>query len=157
MKVLQGLENWLDRSKKRRERDAKLYAESDSDLCMLCHAYGADKRTWWVSCFYAIHEVVPEALDTFAVPEEQKKHSGYFLWLCKSCRGRFLDMLGKWRSSCVALRDETKDHDGYICYEDDDMPYNPANIPVRINGRIVMLDANSYEVWKQSQAEQEAS
>ena len=132
----------MEELQRRQERDARAYEQSDDALCMLCHAYGNDKRSLWLSCFYDVKEVMPEALDVFAVPT--LKGRGYYLRLCKSCRGRFLDMLGQWRKACVDLRGLPKDHDGYVF----DCEDAEANVPVRINGRIVMMTLEGYEEWK---------
>lgn len=94
--------------------DRGRYENHDGDLCMLCGAHGSDKRNLFVSCLYAIHEVVPEAIDLRAAGTERV---GYYLRICKSCRGRFLEGLGRWRAECIALRGTPMDHDG--CPEDE--------------------------------------
>lgn len=121
--------DFLEQTKQRRADDAKAFEESDGDLCMMCHAYGDDKRTLLIRCLYDVHEVVPEALDTHEI--RHFSDGGYYIRICKSCRGRFLRMLGKWRSDCVALRHIPKDHDGDI-YDD-----NEGLVPVRKHGVIV--------------------
>jgi hypothetical protein len=126
----------IDRS---REQDAVRWNSLDDDLCMLCDAHGADKRNLYVACFYAIKEVVPEAIDLSKVPQEESgvapDRSFYYLRVCKSCRGRFLGMLREWRATCVALRGRAKDHDGHP--EEYDDP--ERTIPVREHGVTVML------------------
>ena len=123
----------------RREHDAVRYKELDDDLCQLCHAHGGDKRSLHISCLYAIHEVVPEAIDLWACDPSGQ---GYYLRICKACRGRLLDMLSFWRDECVNLRAVPKDEDGNIEQEGD--------IPVRINGRIVMMTEEQYDTYKES-------
>ena len=123
-------------TKRRREADAKRYAEQDTDLCMVCHAYGADKRSLHISCLYAVHEVVPEAIDLYDVPD---KPNTYYLRICKACRGELLRHLQQWRDERAALRDEPKDHDGRV--DDDDMG---RCIPMRVNGATVLMTRDEY-------------
>ena len=88
-------ETLISESRQRREIDAKRFTELDRDLCMICWAYGADKRSWSMNCGYAVHEAIPEAIDMFGLPEGAAlKDRGYYLLLCKSCRGAFLSALG---------------------------------------------------------------
>ena len=112
-------------------RDAKLFEEHDRDLCMLCHAYGADKRSLFIRCGYRIDEIVPEFLDLHKTVSS-KLH--YYINICKSCRGALLDMLVDWREERVALRSVAKDHDGELEWQPAD-----ANVPMRVNGRTVMM------------------
>lgn len=129
------LRDMIERTDQRRAEDAQRYADLDGDLCQLCHAYGADKRNLFLTCLYAVHEVVPEAIDTYAVemlPEERR--GDYYLRICKACRAGFLNHLQQWRNERVALRGMPKDHDGYV---DDDDP--ERTIPYRVNGATVML------------------
>lgn len=136
----------IEESKRRREVDAQRFKDADMDLCMCCHAYGEDKRSLWVDCLYAVHEVVPEAIDLSGVEPEPKNHNhGYYLRICKACRGRFLTMMGEWWKAGVGRRDIPKDHDGHDEYQDD----AERNIPCRINGAIVML---TREEWDQRQS-----
>jgi hypothetical protein len=102
--------------------DAKRFKELDGDLCQLCNAYGADKRSLILACFYDVTEVVPEAIDLTDVAGALKGR-GYYLRLCKSCRGRLLGMLKGWRNECIALRGLPKDHDGGIEDEDSEADY----------------------------------
>lgn len=133
-------------SKARREVDAKRFEEVRSgEICQLCFAEGADKRSLFIQCGYAVHEVVPEAIDLFGVPDDALKGRGYYLLLCKSCRGRLLGALGEWRKACVALRSKPKDHDGYLS---DDEPEG-AYIPVRINGVVKHLTEEEWEAYKE--------
>ena len=130
-----------------RERDRVRYAEIDRDLCMLCGAYGADKRSLSVNCFYAVNEVVPEMIDLHAVEEKPGVHRGFYMLICKSCRARFLGHLEEWRTECIGLRGRKKDHDGYLedGYMDDDPGASPRDIPVRENGIIVYLTREEWE------------
>jgi hypothetical protein len=126
----------IEESKRRREADAQRFKDADMDLCMCCHAYGEDKRSLWVDCLYAVHEVVPEAIDLGGVEPSPKNHNhGYYLRICKSCRGRFLTMMGEWWKAGVDRRDIPKDHDGHNEFE----PDPERNIPVRVNGAIVLM------------------
>ena len=126
----------LKKLDERRMTDAQRFEELDDDLCQLCHAHGQDKRSLRIECFYAIEEVIPEIIDLHNC--EGERNCGYYLRICKSCRGRLLDMLGKWRNECISYRDKQKDHDGHI--EEDE----ERNIPVRVNGRIVMMTEQEY-------------
>lgn len=101
----------IERTQQRRNRDKERYEQHDSDLCMLCGAYGADKRSLFISCFYEVSEVVPEAIDLFEVEGMEKR--GYYLRICKTCRRHLLQHLQEWRKERVARREIPKDHDGY--------------------------------------------
>jgi hypothetical protein len=132
-----GLSRMIEEGKQRQERDADAFANLDTDACMLCDAYGADKRSLFIDCFYAVYEVVPEALDIRGV--EHERGQGYYLLICKSCRSRLLAKLQAWGDECRALRGLPKDHDGDLEY------VNPErNIPVRVNGAIEWL---TQEEW----------
>jgi hypothetical protein len=145
-----GIQALLDREAARRAGDAEKYEAHDEDLCMLCGAYGADKRSLRITCLYAIHEVVPEALELTDVPGPDRWH-GYYLRICKSCRGRLLDHLGAWRNECVSMREVPKNHDG----APEDTPPG-RDIPVRINGRTVMMALEEYEAWAAREQQPEA-
>lgn len=134
----------LKAAQMRRALDAERYHHSDPDLCMLCGAYGADKRSLRIGCGYAVHEAVPEAIDLFDIPE--MREFGYYLRLCKSCRGALLQHMEQWRRERIELRDQPKDHDGYL-WED----YDSDLIPVRMHGRVVMMTALAYAEWKEKQ------
>ena len=97
------------------ERNAKAYAEHDDRLCMLCGARGDDKRSLLISCFYNIHEVVPEAINVQGVSElnENGFKVGYYVRICKYCRGDLLDRLKAWRKESAGREAWAKDHDGY--------------------------------------------
>lgn len=125
--------------------DAKRFHNLDWDLCQLCGAYGDDKRSLKIECFYDVSEVIPEAIDCRQVGG----HDGWFLRLCKSCRGDLLGLLGDWRSNRVDLRGIPKDHDGNI-YEEDES----KDIPVRVNGAIKMMSLDEFEVQKEKNHEQ---
>jgi hypothetical protein len=135
---------------KRRQADAKRFEELDGDLCMLCGAYGADKRSIFMSCLYAIYEVLPEAIQLWYVPGfEEVKHQ-YYLRVCKSCRGAWLGKLEEWRKDRMALRGQAKTHDGYLIDDEDE---EGRNIPVRINGVVVMMDEIEYQEYMDSKGE----
>lgn len=132
----------------RREADAERYAAHDPDLCMLCGAYGADKRSLFVNCGYAVHEFVPEAILLRGLADPEMRRRGYYLNLCKSCRGRLLEKLAEWRAECIGLRGMAMDHDGYLEYPGED----GRTIPVRRAGRIVMLTPEEFAAEKQADA-----
>lgn len=136
------LKDLLERVDERREHDAKRWEERDGDLCMLCHAHGADKRSLFLSCFYDVSEVVPEAIDLKGC-DESVNDRGWYLRICKSCRGALLQRLQGWRNERVALRSLPKDHDGYILEVEEE-----GNIPVRIHGATVMMTEEEYRNYK---------
>ncbi len=139
----------IERSKRRRIEDAERFKALDSDLCMCCHAYGSDKRSLWVDCFYEVREVVPEAIEISGVDPKPGSHqSGYYLRICKACRGRFLSMMGEWWKAGLDRRDTAKDHDGHDEYE----PDPERNIPIRVNGAIVMLTRAEWDARQAGRA-----
>ena len=132
----------INDTEKRRAFNKQVFEDQDSDLCVLCHAYGPDKRGLVVRCFYAIHEFIPEVLDVSNVEGFQK--NDYYLRVCKVCRSGFLVAMEAWRNERVALQGEPKDSDGGIGYDE----YEGGMIPVRIAGATVMLTPNQYEEYK---------
>lgn len=137
----------LKESAERRERDAKRFAEMDTDLCMLCHAYGDDKRGLFIRCGYAVYEAVAEALDVTNVPAFEPIKGGYFLNICKHCRAELLIHMHTWADDMRRRRDVPKDHDG-----SDDSDYDAALIPVRMNGVTVMLTESQFEEYQRRAA-----
>ncbi|MBM3273869.1 MAG: hypothetical protein FJZ00_01855 [Candidatus Sericytochromatia bacterium] len=134
--------------RKRREEDAKRFGELDGDLCQICWAYGADKRSWLMECLYAVHEAIPEAIDLFGLPDDHRlAKRGYYLRLCKSCRGAFLTALGDAATKRRALRSTQKDHDGSPLWDSDP----ECQIPVRVNGATVLMNPDDYEDWRAKQ------
>jgi len=133
------MQDLLDKTRQKREADAKRFVEADHDLCMLCWAYGADKRSLILTCLYDIGEMGPEFIDLGECTGPLKDR-GFYLRICKSCRSKFLGYLQRWRDEQVGLRDLAKDHDGGLLVEDDP----ERNIPYRINGATVML---THEEW----------
>ncbi|KKM26437.1 hypothetical protein LCGC14_1584850 [marine sediment metagenome] len=101
----------LEKPEKRRVADKIRYDSLDSDECMLCHAHGADKRPLTIACFYDISEAIPEAIDLWYV--EGMRDRGWYLRICKHCRGALLQHLGTWRADRINRRDLTLNHDGY--------------------------------------------
>jgi hypothetical protein len=124
----------------RRQRDKKRWKELDGDLCQLCHAYGPDKRNLFIHCGYAVHEVVPEAIDLSEVEDFETR--GYYLRICKTCRAKLLEKMEEWRNERVARRDIPKDHDGEEYWDLE------KNIPVRVNGATVMMDEEEYAEYR---------
>ena len=107
----------------------------DTDLCVICFAHGNDKRFLRIRCFYAVDEVVSEL----------KFNKGFYEgWICKACRGALLGAMKEWRDKRVALRDTPKDHDGNVLEED-----WTRNIPVRVNGAIIMMNEEEFANYKQ--------
>lgn len=124
------------------QAEAERFKNADPDLCMLCHAYGADKRSLFVDCLYDVQEVVPEFIALRGVENEALRNRGFYLRICKTCRARLLEMMRKWAANCRELRDVPKDHDGGVDFGEE------ATIPVRISGATVMLTPEAYEQWK---------
>jgi hypothetical protein len=138
------IEEHLREREERSLHDAGRLRGLDEAECQLCYARGPDKRSLFIGCFYAIHEVIPEAIDLSAVPEWEQR--GYYVRLCKWCRGELLQRLGEWRNFCVARRPLEKDHDGEAIYQP-----AAANVPVRINGRIAWMTPADYAAWQEEQ------
>ncbi len=101
---------------RKRIEDKEKFNILDEAQCMLCGAHGNDKRNLIVDCMYDINEVVPEALSLHLVEGRLQGH-GFYLRICKSCRGGFLSMMGKWAETRKALRDLPKGHDGELLQE----------------------------------------
>jgi hypothetical protein len=135
------IHDMLEKSKARQRQDAERYANLDHDECQLCGVHGEDKRSLTVECFYAVHEAIPEAIDLFLVnesdpssgplPDDQGSKQGYYLRICKECRGRFLGHLKTWAEESRAKRGKPMDHDGHIQESNEE-----ANIPIREFGAI---------------------
>jgi hypothetical protein len=134
----------------RRKANAETWRTHDGDTCMLCGACGADKRTLFVSCLYAIQEAVPEALDLWAV--DGLRDRGYGIRICKACRGRFLQLLRKWRDTCVAQRGLPMDHDGNLIDDDCEGLY-----PVRVLGAIQMMTEEELSRHREEQLEKDSA
>lgn len=131
---LAGLEALLAERAEYEQRSKEAYDQMDGDLCMLCHAYGQDKRNLRVECMYAVEEVVPEALSL----RDEGAHY-YYLRICKSCRGALLDHMATWREERVALRGRPKDHDGHL----EDQDYTGL-VCVRHNGRVIYVTEDEW-------------
>lgn len=130
----------------RRLKDAEAYDKVDGDLCMLCHAYGADKRSWYSRCFYDLKEVLPEALDLYAADVPDGLREAFYLRICKSCRAEYLELLANWRKSRIARRTITKNHDGHELDDAD----SERNIPVRIHGVTKMVTMDEYNILRET-------
>lgn len=145
---MQSFEQHLSLLDVRRAEDAERFKNLDDDLCQVCWAYGADKRSLFVSCFYDVKEVVPEFIDLHSCEGMEDRKNFYYLRICKTCRARFLMALKEWFDGRVQARDLPKDHDGYV--ESD----NPERrIPYRINGATVLLTADEYTEIKARRSE----
>lgn len=131
----------VEETKRKRAEGAQQFAEHDTDLCMICHAHGEDKRSLFISCFYNVQEVVPEALDIQDAGIENFK-IGFYLRICKTCRGELLRLLGVWRANRITERGIPLDHDGGRM---DD--YEGNMVPVRVNGAIIHMTEEEYARW----------
>lgn len=121
--------------------DQRRYANHDTDLCMLCHAYGADKRSLHMSVLYELKEIVPEMIDMGQV--ESSNREDYYLRICKHCRAELLGYLRQWRKEAIERREKPKDHDGQV---HKNLDYEP--IYVRINGESVPLTKRQYKKFQ---------
>lgn len=122
----------------RRARSAARFEALDPDECQLCGAHGPDKRSLFIDCGYALYEAVDEVIDIRDL--ELERGRGYYLLLCKSCRGRLLAALERWAEECRLLRGLPKDSDGGLDEIDPD-----RNIPVRVHGAIQMMTRDEYD------------
>ena len=127
----------------KRKTDAERFKTLDQDECQLCYAHGADKRNLVIYCFYNVQEVIPEAIDLFDVPVETLSKRGYYLRICKACRGRLLAKLEEWRNECISLILVPKNHDGELLGESPG-----AYIPLRVYGRTRMVTKEEFETLK---------
>lgn len=117
------------------------YDEHDDDLCMLCHAYGADKRSLHISAFYRLTEFIPELIDLRDVEDTDK--DTYYLRICKHCRAELFRHLKEWRKEAVDRRDKVKNHDGRVL--DNQMG---DQIYIRRNGESIPVTRQQYEKFK---------
>lgn len=92
-----------------------------SETCQRCQSVGEDRRTLWMACFYAMHELsVPfeqasvhgvvcaktgeeelpmlkMTVPAWAEPKgESRHHSFYTLRVCKRCRGEWMAAIERW-------------------------------------------------------------
>lgn len=136
------LEDRLKKGEQRREEDALRFRDLPEDTCQLCQIAGPDKRSLFIDCWYAIHEAVPEAIDLSRVDPKPERGQGYYLLLCKGCRGRLLTKLAEWREECLGLRGQELDEDGNL------LPGEGEVVPVRIHGAIRHMTPEVYARWR---------
>lgn len=142
---MSNLDNYLKRVKEQSKQDAEKYKTVDHDLCMLCGAYGSDKRTLLIRTGYEMKEAVEELLDTKSVEELPEPIRGfYYLSMCKSCRASLLGHMRDWAIERRAMRGSPMDNDGN---SEDEPP--EKNIPVRIDGGIRMMTMDEYTAWRE--------
>ena len=101
------------------------------ERCDRCKELGQDRRTLWMCCFYDMCE--------FDVPFEEKEvgeRPFYTLRVCKGCRGDWIMAIQEWFHA-------TPEHLKEIA------PL--ADIPVRQEGRTVMMTADEYEEYQNEQ------
>lgn len=135
--------DWIDEMMAERKRDRKRLEEADPDLCMICHAYGVDKRSLFVDCSYQMKEAVPEMLDLSAC-DEPLNERGYYLRICKSCRGSLLGHMRIWANERRATRNEAKSGDGGELILDE----SEWLVPVRLDGATVYMTEEQYLSWR---------
>lgn len=112
----------------------------DDDTCQLCYAYGPDKRSVVMSCFYDLTEAVPEFKEVGGV---------YRLRVCKTCRSELLIRLQDWSQEAKKKRGFPKGSDGELTTLDELMEPR-RNIPVRVFGAVVMLTREDYDKWQKA-------
>lgn len=137
--------NHLDHMRQLREADKKRFEGLDRDLCMVCGAHGADKRSLVVSTGYDMTEAVDRFIDLHLV-EGRLNGMGYYLLICKSCRGEFIGMVRKWYESRRDLSQRYNlDHDGHV--DDEEWESEERNVPVRVDGQTVMMTTEQFEEY----------
>lgn len=140
--------DYIENMRQARKDDAKAFAEGDENLCMLCHAYGPDKRSFLINCGYDVKEAIPEALDLHLVEDL----SGYYLRVCKCCRGYLLEGLKRVADHRRYMREKG----GLSSDGEPDNFDEEAAIYVRINGANVCMTPDQFERYKaQKQAQEE--
>lgn len=133
------MQQLLDNIGAKRKADAERFKTLDEDECQLCYARGADKRSLTINCLYDIQEVLPEAIDLANVMVENLAKCGYYLRICKACRGRLLAKLEEWREECITFIPQPKNHDGELLEEKPG-----AYIPLRVHGRTRMVTKEEF-------------
>lgn len=142
---MSSIGDYLMKVDEKRKQDAEKYMSMDSDLCMLCGAYGNDKRSLYIRTGYEMKEAVEELLDTKDVEELPESIRGfYYLNMCKSCRASLLGHMRDWAIERRAMRGRPMDHDGNSETEEPE-----RNIPVRIDGGIRMMTMDEYTAWRE--------
>jgi hypothetical protein len=141
-KPLSGLRKMLDEADAKNRADAERFKALDQDVCQLCDAKGEDKRSLFIDCMYDVQEVVPDAINLHYVDTFVKHQQGYYMRLCKTCRGRLLEHMRVWAEECKQMRGLPKDSDGLPEYNDPE-----RNIPMRINGTVVMMTRAEYDAY----------
>jgi len=111
---LQGVAQLLEESERSRQADAETYASLDQEICQICGAYGEDKRSLYMGCFYALKEIAPEFLSLWHVGTSEDMKRLFYLRICKSCRAEILGAVKKALNTRRALRSRKLDHDGYL-------------------------------------------
>lgn len=152
-------------TQERRERDAARFASLDPNKCMMCWTEGPDMRSTAIDNGYAIHEVVPEVIDLYAVQQREfdrpagfpdfragRPGGGYYLLICKTCRALMLSLLADWRDLTMARRPLPKGPDG----EDEYLYDEERNIPVRVYGATQMMSREEWEAWRAEHQDKQA-
>ncbi len=137
-------EELIRKSTEEGAHDALKLKEHDPDLCMLCAAYGADKRSLILDCGYDVKEAVPEMLRLDQADDERFRNRGFYLRICKSCRSAFLKHLQIWCKEQNKRRGLPKDDDGNLEETDRD-------IPVRVMGAVFMMTEEEYWNYRKEQ------
>ena len=104
------------------------------ELCQICNQEGEDRRTLRLQYFYDLSEMSDkfekeEVTIRFADGHEVK-NVFWSIRTCKDCRGNFLGTLRRWTS-------------GEFVTATEDNP--ERNIPVRVDGRVVMMTTEEWQ------------
>lgn len=104
--------------------------------CEVCGQDGNDRRTVAIDMLYDLTEAgLRELPRTSGAPRR------YGARVCKDCRGDLIGLLRLWRQG--KMRNRVDDP-----APDVDAVGNERNIPVRQDGRTVMLSLSEYETWR---------
>jgi hypothetical protein len=112
-----------------------------SEVCAICGEEEEDWRMLHLSYFYALQEVSPKLQ-----PENGSLHTSsamHEIRTCKACRGEFFGVLRRWCDGAFidpVSRGDTDDPE--------------RNIPVRVDGRTVMMTMPEYHEWRLAQGAQ---
>jgi len=102
------------------------------ETCQVCGQEGEDRRTLKLRYFYELEEI-SEKFQQVPIDEDGATDVFYMLRTCKDCRGDFLELLRRWING------------EFVQPESDDPK---RNIPVRKDGRTVMVTREEWEAMR---------
>jgi|GEM_PF-1787390 len=105
--------------------------DDNGEACQRCGEVDHDRRTLWMACFYAMHELglpfgqaavhgryrpllrtektappFPMTLPVWGEPQgEERDHAFYTLRVCKRCRGEWMAAIAEWFRSVEPERE----------------------------------------------------